>query len=178
MPYTEVCFGKLLFGFDCGAKALQLVMAYYGLDIREDELIGELNCDVVHGVPPQRMIAVAEAKGFRVVAKCDFSLEEVKQVVDKNQPVIVLVQAWAERYMTLDDWKDDKDDGHYVIVIGHNGSIIVFEDPSSFRRTWLTEEEFLARWHDTEPVTKEKLDRFAMVLLGKEPASKVIEHMG
>ena len=30
------------FDFDCGVKALQVVMAYYGIDIREDELMKEL----------------------------------------------------------------------------------------------------------------------------------------
>jgi hypothetical protein len=91
--------------------------------------------------------------------------------------VIVLVQAWAERYMTLEDWKEDNDDGHYVIVIGYHSNIIVFEDPASFRRTWMTEEEFTVRWHDIDPRTQEELDHFAIVLLGKEPARKVIEHM-
>lgn len=34
--------GRQTFDFDCGAKALQLVMEYYGIDIREDELLKEL----------------------------------------------------------------------------------------------------------------------------------------
>jgi predicted double-glycine peptidase len=168
--------GRQTFDFDCGAKALQLVMAYYGIDVREDELMEELKCDI-EGAPLQNMISVAEKKGFQVVAKCGFSLEEIKQSVDARHPVIVLVQAWAERYMTLEDWRQDNDDGHYVIVIGHHGYIIVFEDPASFRRTWMAEEEFIARWHDVDPRTKEKLDHFAMVLLGKEPAYKALEHM-
>jgi len=155
---------------------LQLVMAYYGIDIREDELIKELGIDR-HGVPVKNMIAAAEKNGFQVIAKSGVSLETIKQYVDEGRPVIVLVQAWAERYMTLEDWKQDNENGHYVIVIGHEGNIIVFEDPASFRRTWLTEEEFLARWHDIDPRTQERLDHFAIVLLGKQPARKVLEHM-
>ena len=31
--------GRQTFDFDCGAKALQIVMAYYGVDIREDKLM-------------------------------------------------------------------------------------------------------------------------------------------
>jgi predicted double-glycine peptidase len=168
--------GRQTFDFDCGAKALQIVMAYYGTDVREDELIKELECDR-YGVPVNNLTVAAEKKGFQVVAQYGTSLETVKQYVDENKPVIVLVQAWAERYMTLEDWKEDNDDGHYVIVIGHHGFIIVFEDPASFQRTWMTEEEFIARWHDVDPRTQEKLDRFAMVLLGKSPAKEVLEHM-
>jgi len=172
----DLPIGRQTFDFDCGAKALQIVMAYYGIDVREDELIGELKCDA-SGVPVQNMISVAEKRGFNVVAKCGVSLERVKQYVDENHPVIVLAQAWAERYMTLEDWKEDNDDGHYVIVIGHHSYVIVFEDPASFRRTWMTEEEFVVRWHDVDPRTQEKFDHFAMVLLGKQPAKKVLEHM-
>jgi len=174
----ELPIGRQTFDFDCGAKALQIVMAYYGIDIPEGELMKELKIDA-HGVSVQNMISVAEARGFHVMWKCGFSLEEVKGLVDGKHPVIVLVQAWAETYMTLKDWTADDDDGHYVIVIAHSGDIIVFEDPSSFHRTWMTEEEFLARWHDVDPRTKQKLERFGMVLLGKEPVPphKTFEHM-
>ena len=91
----------------------------------------------------------------------------------------MLLQAWAEIPMTLEQWENDFDDGHYVIVVGYNDSIVVFEDPASFRKTWLTEEEFLIRWHDADPATKSKLEHFAMVLLGKEPSPqhKLMEHM-
>ena len=168
--------GRQTYDFDCGAKALQIVMAYYGIDVREDELMEELICDS-DGVPVRNMISVAEKKGFQVVAKCEVSLDTVRRYVDENHPVIVLVQAWAERYMTLKDWREDNEDGHYAIVVGYNGYTIVFEDPASFRKTWMTEEELISRWHDVDPRTKERLDHFAMVLLEKQPARKVLEHM-
>jgi predicted double-glycine peptidase len=119
--------------FRLRAKALQLVMAYYGIDIREDELFGELHSSS-NGTQIKNLKAVAEKHGFSVIAKSGSNLAEVKQFVDSGYPVIVLVQAWAERYMTLEDWRDDNDDGHYVIVIGYDNNIVVFEDPASFRR--------------------------------------------
>ena len=64
-----------------------------------------------------------------------------------------------------------------LVVIGYHDHIMIFEDPASFRRTWLSEEEFLARWHDFDSRTNAKLERFMMVLLGKEPASRAVEHM-
>jgi ABC-type bacteriocin/lantibiotic exporter with double-glycine peptidase domain len=168
--------GRQTYDFDCGAKALQIVMAYYDIDVREDELMEELKCDS-DGAPVRNMISVAEKKGVQVVAKCEVSLDTVRRYVDENHPVIVLVQVWAERYMTLKDWREDNEDGHYAIVVGYNGYTIVFEDPASFRKTWMTEKEFISRWHDVDPRTKERLDHFAMVLLGKQPARKVLEHM-
>ncbi|MFB0507843.1 MAG: cysteine peptidase family C39 domain-containing protein [Thermodesulfobacteriota bacterium] len=167
---------KQTFDFDCGAKALQTVMEYYGVEMREDELLKELKTDR-HGTSVDNMVSVAEKKGFEIYAATGVSLEQLKHFVDQGYPVIVLVQAWAERYMILEDWKADYDDGHYVVVIGYSGNIVVFEDPSSFRRTWLTEEEFLARWHDVDAKTDKKLDHFAMVLMGKDPVRKGMEHM-
>lgn len=168
--------GRQTFDFDCGAKALQVVMAYYGIDVREDELLEELQCDK-YGTPLGNMISVAEKYGFQVAASNGVFLDTVKQYLDEKHPVIVVVQAWAQRYMTLEDWKVDYDDGHYVIVIGYDDRIIIFEDPASFRKTWMTEEEFLVRWHDMDPRTQQKFEHFAMVLLGRQPAGKALEHL-
>jgi predicted double-glycine peptidase len=176
MHMINLRIGRQTFEFDCGPKALQTVMEYYGVEVREDVLIKELQSDT-RGTSVDSMVYVAEKYGFKVHATTAVPLEEVKRFVDEGYPVIVLVQAWADRYMTIEDWKTDYDDGHYVVVIGHSGNIIIFEDPSSIQRTWLTEEEFLARWHDHDPRTNANLDHFAMVLKGKEPVRKVVEHM-
>lgn len=169
--------GRQTYNFDCGAKSLQLIFAYYGIDIREDMLIKELACDS-YGTLADNMRVVAEKYGFEVLAKSGMSIETIKKYIDDKRPVIVLVQAWADRYMTIKDWKEANEHGHYVIVIGYKDDKIIFEDPSSFPRTWMTEEEFLARWHYTDIRTQRNMDRFAIVLLGKEPVkTKRLEHM-
>jgi predicted double-glycine peptidase len=161
------------FDFDCGAAALQVVMEYYGVEMRLDEIMAELDTDD-DGTNYTHMTALAEKKGFSVFASEGISIEQLKNYIDEGYPVIVLVQAWSERYMTLDDWRADYDDGHYAVVIGYKDNIIVFEDPASPRHTWLAEEEFLARWHDMNPYTNKKIENFAMVLKGKKPAAKVL----
>jgi predicted double-glycine peptidase len=164
------------FDFDCGAKALQTVFAYYGIDIRQDELMKELGTGK-DGTRVDEMIFVAEARGFRVEAREHWSIREVKRYIDQGHPVIVLLQAWADRYMTLKDWRNDYDDGHYAILIGHAKGVLLFEDPASFRRTWLREYEFLARWHDLDSEKNRKYEQFGIVLLGKEPALITAQHM-
>lgn len=166
------------FDFDCGARALQAVMGYYGVDIRGDVLLDELEADPELGVPPERLIAVAGRHGFDVESGTGWSVEDVKRYVREGHPVIVLLQAWAKSYMSIKDWKNHFDDGHYAIVMGYNRNVLFFEDPASFRRAWLRENEFLARWHDRDPRTGEKLFRFGMVLLGREPLGKTLEPMG
>jgi predicted double-glycine peptidase len=165
------------YDYDCGAKALQTVMAYYGVDLREDKLIGELGSGK-DGTSVGKMAEIAEKNGFHVDIRENMTLDELKEYLKKGIPVIVLLQAWAERYMTLKDWKEDYDDGHYAIAIGYVKRIFIFEDPSSFRRTWLREKEFLARWHDVDSDSDHKYEQFGMILSGKEPSPTLLEHMG
>jgi len=168
--------GRQTYDYDCGAQALLTVMHYYNVDIRGDELMTALGTSE-EGTSPQAMIAVARRYGFEVKYGTQWSLNQVKQYVDAGTPVIVLLQAWADRYMTLDDWRRDWNDGHYAIVIGLNKDVLLFEDPASIRRTWLRDREFLARWHDMDEKTGEKYEHFGMVLLGKQPVQSHLEHM-
>ncbi len=172
----DLHIGRQTFDFDCGAKALQTVLAYYGVDVREDELMAALGTGK-EGTSVSGMIKVAQDHGFRVKAGDNWQLADVKALVDKGNPVIVLLQAWADKYMTMQNWRRDYDDGHYAILIGHAKGVLLFEDPSSFRRTWLRENEFLARWHDKDTNTNTKYEQFGMVLLGKEPVVRTSEHM-
>jgi predicted double-glycine peptidase len=172
----DLHIGRQTFDFDCGPKALQTVMAYYGVDVREDELMKELGTNK-EGTPVENMISVAQSNGFQVEAGRSWSIQEVKRYLDEGHPVIVLLQAWADQYMTLNDWRNDYYDGHYAILIGYARKVLLFEDPSSFRRTWLREYEFLARWHDKDTGSNQKYEHFAMVLLGREPVKKTAEHM-
>ncbi|MFO7570212.1 MAG: N-formylglutamate amidohydrolase [Smithellaceae bacterium] len=177
MSMIDLHIGKQTYDYDCGAQALQTVMHYYGSDIRGDALMDALGTCAEEGTPPRAMIRVAESFGFQVKSGTHWSLNQVKQYVDAGTPVIVLLQAWADHYMTIDDWRRDWDDGHYAIVIGLNKDVLLFEDPATIRRTWLREREFLARWHDMDPSTGEKYEHFGMVLLGKQPAKLSLEHM-
>jgi uncharacterized protein YvpB len=74
-------------------------------------------------------------KGVEVFASSGVSLEELKRYIDNGYPVIVVVQAWADRYMTLEDWRTTYDYGHYAVDIGYQDKIFTFEDPASTHRT-------------------------------------------
>ena len=177
MSMIDLHIGKQVYDYDCGVQALQTVMTYYGVEMDRDELMRTLGTTEEGGTPPQAMIAAAQSYDFEVKSGTQWSLNQLKQYVDAGTPVIVLLQAWADRYMALDDWRRDWDNGHYAIVIGVNKDVLLFEDPATIRRTWLREREFLARWHDMDTKTGEKYEHFGMVLLGKQPAKLSLEHM-
>lgn len=155
--------------FDCGVEALQGVMAYYGIDERADALMKALGTDAKLGTSMESMLTIAESRGFVVETGTNWTLETLKHYLDQGHPVIVSMQAWADRPLTLKEWRENYEDGHYAVVIGYDDSNYYFEDPGSFHRTWLKERDFLARWHDVDPVSGEKLIRAGLVLLGKEP---------
>ena len=106
-----------------------------------------------------------------------WTIEDIKKYIDEGHPILVSLQAWAEDYLTISEWRSNYDDGHYAIVVGYNDKVIFFADPSSFHRTWLKHSEFMARWHDKDLETGEKLEQFAMVLLGRDPVGRTDEHM-
>ncbi|MFA7177208.1 MAG: N-formylglutamate amidohydrolase, partial [Smithellaceae bacterium] len=97
----DLHLGKQIFDYDCGVQALQTVMTYYGVEADRDELVRTLGTTEESGTPPKAMIAAAQHFGFEVKSGTQWSLNQVKQFVDAGTPVIVLLQAWAERYMTL-----------------------------------------------------------------------------
>jgi predicted double-glycine peptidase len=168
--------GRQTFEFDCGPKSLQLVLAYYGFDAREDELMRRLKTDN-QGTRIREMISVAASYGFQVVAGENASLKMVKGYINARTPVIVLVQAWADRYMTLADWRKTNDYGHYVVVIGYTDKSILFEDPAHISRCWLSYMELLSRWHDKDPETGRIINRFILALTGLPPAPRMPAHM-
>lgn len=161
--------------FDCGAKALQSVLAFYGVDVREEDLLKKLKT-TEDGTKVRKVISVAESYGFEV-KHGKITLDILKKIIKLGVPVIVLLQAWSETKKSLEEWKDDWEDGHYVVVIGAENGKIVFEDPSSVKRTWLTDEEFIARWHDIDSDSDEKFVNYAIVVYGKKPETDSYEHM-
>jgi len=160
------------FDFDCGVKALQTVFAFYGDDIQAGKLMQELKTSPEDGTQVRRIIKTAKAHGYKVKASKDLSYKQLRKLVSDGYPAIVLVQAWAERVMTPEDWAADWDDSHYAIVIGLDDDKIVFEDPASIRRVWLPKKEFLIRWHGKDFATNEKFKNLAIILHKKKTESQ------
>src|SRR5262245_25399786 len=50
--------------YTCSASALQAVLAYYGVEKREDELAKELGATPEDGAPPEAIVRVAMAHGL------------------------------------------------------------------------------------------------------------------
>lgn len=130
LKYPEL---RQTYCWDCGAKAIQSALAYYGIDVRE-QLVMQIAGTTKSGTPPIGLKKVAKKHQLDYKAG-KMKIADVKKYIDRKIPVILLVQAWSGRKKT--DWENDWDDGHYVVAIGYDDKKIYFEDPSSTVRTFL-----------------------------------------
>jgi ABC-type bacteriocin/lantibiotic exporter with double-glycine peptidase domain len=160
--------GRQTFNYDCGVKALQLVLAYYGIDVREDRLLKELQCNA-NGVLINNLVETGIKYGLHTEARPDSRIEDLKKHISSGHPVILLLQAWAGRPILIKDWHEINQFGHYVVMIGLEDQKLIFADPSSFQRTWLYEDELSARWHFEVKGLNVNLNRMAVYFSGKDP---------
>jgi hypothetical protein len=137
--------------YSCGASALQAVLAYWGVDVRESALVKALRSDPKNGTRPEEIIRVARNYGLRAEMREEISIADLRQAWQNEIPVIVDIQAWPDNPKTKPIWENDWEDGHYVVVIGIDDRNIYVEDPSLLgSRGVISQVEFLKRWHDYE----------------------------
>ena len=137
------------FTYDCGAAAFQLVLTYYGVYERETEFMKILKTVPVekfnNGTKLSAIKKGAEFYGFECEIKRNMTDKDLIKCIDKDIPVIVLLQAW--RLKEDEEWTESYNNGHYVVAIGYTKDKIIFEDPYSFTRNYLTFSELKQRWH-------------------------------
>jgi len=76
----------------------------------------------------------------------DGGWDDVKQSLDRGNPVLVVMQAWAQK---PSDYGVRWDSGHYTVVVGYDEKRVYLMDPSTTGNyTSLRHEEFQARWYD------------------------------
>ena len=132
------------YNFDCGACALASVLAYYGIDVREDTVM-----QIARTTRGGTNIAgiVKTLRYYGLTPRCCTSVAGIKSALDRQHAVILTLQAYkASGAPYRRTWGD----GHYVVAIGYDADRIYFEDPSSYKRTWLSFAELEDRWHDVD----------------------------
>jgi len=156
--YVPLC--RQATNYTCGVTALQSVMAYHGVEYRDDKICERTKPDPQEGTRYQNLTSFAEAEGFAVKIHKEMKLSELKLLLDSGVPVIVLLQAWADENT---NYQVDWDDGHYAVACGYDENRIYFMDPSTLGNyTYIPTPEFEKRWHDTDGI--EKLFNFGMIL--------------
>ncbi|MCF7820550.1 MAG: C39 family peptidase [Candidatus Pacebacteria bacterium] len=148
--------------YDCGAKALQSVLVYFGIEVREDNIM-KLAKTTKDGTSIQGIVNVANKYGLKTDSR-EMTINDIKNYIKKNIPVIIVLQAWTRNKKVV--WEKDWVDGHYVVGIGFTKDRVLFEDPSSFERTYLKYNELEKRWHDVD-VNGKKYFHHGIAIFGK-----------
>lgn len=81
--------------YDCGAKALQSVFVYYGINDREGVLMKELKTSK-KGTSVKSIETAAKKRGFKIDAQ-KMEIIDLKKYIDKKIPIILPLQAWGEK---------------------------------------------------------------------------------
>ncbi len=153
--------------YNCGSTSVQTMLAYYGIDERQNDLDKELKVSK-DGVSYTNMIKVFNKKGLKT-SSSRMNQEILKQFLDKNIPVIILIQAYKDNTIktyTRGSYKN----GHYVTVIGYDDTKFIVEDPSLNNKIgYIPFNELDVRWHGIGQHEKDKLDFFGIAVYGKEP---------
>jgi len=160
--------------YTCGVCALQAVLAYYGEDMREDELARALKATPRDGTRYQAIAVYGKKHGYKVEIKKNSTIAELETTIRNGLPAICLLQAWAENKSRQSDYSKNWEDGHYVVAVGFDKERIYFMDPSTTGNyAYVNRKDFLKRWHDTDG--KERLNNFFMVL-SKKPVAPTVMH--
>jgi ATP-binding cassette subfamily B protein len=149
--------------YDCGATALQVIFAYFGIEKNVQEII-KLVKTTENGTSMIKMRSIVEKHGFKTKLG-EMTVEDIKKYLNKKIPVILLVQAWP--YKKIIDWQNSWSAGHYVVAIGYDKNKLYFEDPSSIYRTYLSYKELKDRWHDIRD--GKKCVNYGLAIYGKKP---------
>jgi uncharacterized protein len=136
------------FDYSCGPGAVQAVMAYYGMDFRESQLIDSLQTDKDDGTFIKDIVKFFNSQGLSTEVKENMTISELFSYIDKNIPVIVLIQAWGSETDFMNNYTNSWNEGHFVVAIGYTNKEVLFSDPALFNTGYIPIPEFSDRWHD------------------------------
>jgi len=132
----------------CGVDAVESVLEYYDIDWREADLAEILDATPEDGTSAMRMVQFLGTQGLQIEQRENMTINDLKNYLNKDIPVIMMIQAWGDDGK---NYTDDWDDGHYVVAIGYTNDKILFGDPATYYEvSYIPNNELMARWHDED----------------------------
>lgn len=149
--------------YTCGASALQAVCGYYGVGPEEEyEYVKDMKMGQ-DGSDPEHICRAAKKYGLHFNEIQPMSINQLKKYLMEKKPVIIMIQAWKENPKTK--YKNDWEDGHWVVAIGFDKDGVYFEDPSlAAIRGFIKYNDLEIRWHDVAGKNNRKVDHYGLVI--------------
>jgi predicted double-glycine peptidase len=114
-----------------------MVLAFFGEQRREEELMELLRTSEEHGTDNEDMERMLQEHGFSYKVRKNATLHQLKRVLRSGIPVIV-------NYV-----EHEENEGHYAVVVGYDDESIILHDPLHGEGFTLSLAEFEKRWHST-----------------------------
>lgn len=158
--------------YSCGASALQSVLAYWGKDIDERELMKLMGTTEEEGTYPEKIAGAARALGFDAEIRQNLTLDEVQALTASGDPMIALAQVW--RGSKSGPLGEDFNAGHYFSVLGVDADNVYTQDPYVRNcKAFVPRAIFEAQWHHVmgnDVKRNPKLEHLGIVIRGKQRA--------
>jgi hypothetical protein len=148
----------------CGANVVQKICAYYGEDYREMDLAKILGSTPDSGTYLKPMIDFFTKAKFKIDVRERMTIADLKKYIDKDIPVILMIQAWVKEKKEYADWSN----GHFTVCIGYTKDELLFADPSLYDIGYIPMKDLYERWHDFDEGGK-KYYQLGIAVYGKEP---------
>lgn len=137
-------FQETLHAGMCGPASLKMVLAYYGIERSEAELVTLCGTDPVRGTTAEEIARAAKSLGCTVEIHDQSSFEDIRAWLDRGVPVIV---DWFTRGRS--DYPDSEvPDGHLSVVVGLDADHIYLQDPEIGKLRQIRREDFMRVWFD------------------------------
>jgi ABC-type bacteriocin/lantibiotic exporter with double-glycine peptidase domain len=134
--------------YTCGPASLRAVLKHYGIRKTEKVLAREMGADPINGTTPDDIVRVAGQYGLKATKIVRLGKYRLREYLAKGFPVIIAIQAWAER--AKPNYKNTDDNGHYVVATGYDRYGIKIIDPVMPEPTRISYRRLAQRWHDRD----------------------------
>lgn len=148
MPIIKMRARKQNTNYTCGPAALRSIFLFYGVAVNEKELVdfGDIG---ENGTGFSTMRQLAHEYGFSFYAKHMGTLNDLKRLLDKQQPVLVCYQ----------EGEPNGKNGHYAVIHGYDDTFLNIADPSNYFEgnhnpfadpRKVTIEKFMSHWWEID----------------------------
>jgi ABC-type bacteriocin/lantibiotic exporter with double-glycine peptidase domain len=139
----------------CGPASLESLLAFYGVDVPQEQLAIICHTTEANGTSPENMEKGLLTLGVKFTEKIGGTWDELKTLTEGGTPVLV---GWFSDF-------EEPGDEHYSLAYRVTDTEIVMMDPEIGGERVLQKEDFLKRWAVTEPfnwyVTIEPVEKVA-----------------
>jgi len=149
--------------YTCATSSIGTILAYYGIDYREMDMAKALGSNESEGTNIDKVIHFLNMNGLQTDIRENMNINDLIYYIDKNIPVLVLIQAWGN----IDDYTEEWKSGHYSVVVGYSRNKIIFSEPALYNLGYLSYGDLMKRWHDRDD--EKEYIRFGIAVHGKNP---------